>query len=97
MSTLETKAFRAFPNGDAPCDIRPLTAVGVGAMIAGLAQAKFDIERSMIDGARIMRLVTGAETLPATSKDPEGVVKFLADQWLRSYGSYSPAEEGPSA
>lgn len=57
----ETKAFSVFPTADDPHDIRPLTAGGIGAMIAGLGQVRYDIERSMIEGARIMRLVTGAE------------------------------------
>lgn len=90
MADLTTKAFRAWPSGDEPQDIRPLTAGAIGAMIVGLGQARHDIERSLIEGARVMRLVTGEEAPPATLKEPEGFVKWLAESWLQSYGSYAP-------
>jgi hypothetical protein len=58
-------------------------------MIAGLGLVRYDIERSMLEAARVMRLVTGEEPPPEGLKEPEEFVKFLADQWIRSYGSYA--------
>jgi hypothetical protein len=92
MAGLESRALRVFPDDDRPHDVRPLTAGAIGAMIAGLGQVRYDVEKSMIEGAKVMRLVTGAEQPPEGLKEPEEFVKFLADQWLRSFGSYVPVE-----
>lgn len=98
---MQTKAFRAFPDGDTPSDIRPLTSGGIGAMIAGLAQVQHVITHSMDEAARVMAMVTGQESPPASLKDPDGFVRFLAEQWLRSYGAYVGVEfdesVGPTA